>query len=228
MNFISLLFNDTTPKTISGPSHKLGKIISQDIHQIKVKIKLYNESTGTSPLYRHMYELLDKDHARQISLLQKRHNYNVAASNTAYHDQLVALKRVHANELLGFLDVMTNNYTLGQVRRVFAPTTSSDISNIDKQSTRTSFSSSALSSIDDNAPYYMLDPISLDILNDPVITPSGITYEKATLIECMQKNGNKDPITKKPLTTAELAPNLAIKDVVRDFLEDAHHRELDL
>ncbi|WP_373878839.1 U-box domain-containing protein [Limosilactobacillus vaginalis] len=24
----------------------------------------------------------------------------------------------------------------------------------------------------------MLDPISLDILNDPVITPSGITYEK--------------------------------------------------
>lgn len=221
MNFLSKLFNEPKPKSFTAPPQETSKIISADIHQIKVKIKHFSESTGGSPLYRHMYKLLEQDHNKQISALQKRHGYNVADSNCSYHKQLVALKRVHANEFSGLLDMMTNNYTLGQVRQVFAPKNRLQSSNSSRNESRqTSFSSACESSASDDVPEWMLDPISFDILRDPVVTPSGITYEKSTLMECLQKNGYKDPISRTSLHAVDLVPNLALKESVREYVQE--------
>lgn len=33
-------------------------------------------------------------------------------------------------------------------------------------------------------------------MNDPVITPSGITYEKSLILEHLRHNGNYDPISR--------------------------------
>lgn len=207
MNFISSLFSESPKdKSITGSPHQMARYISADIHNLRVKIKLYGESTGPSPLFRHLYELLEADHSRNVSNLQRKHNHNVAESNKAYHRELVTLKKHYANELSGFLDLMTNHHTKAKVQTVFAA-----------RDETTSISDLA-SSAEENAPDWILDPISFSILQDPVVTPCGITYEKAPLMEYLQHNGYKDPITKKPLLRENIVPNLALKDVVSDYL----------
>ncbi|XP_004242428.2 E3 ubiquitin-protein ligase CHIP [Solanum lycopersicum] len=68
-------------------------------------------------------------------------------------------------------------------------------------------------------PDYLCCKISLDIFRDPVITPSGFTYERAVILEHLQKVGKFDPITREPLLPSQLVPNLAIKESVRAFLD---------
>lgn len=68
-------------------------------------------------------------------------------------------------------------------------------------------------------PDYLCCKITLDIFRDPVITPSGLTYERAVILDHLQKVGRFDPITRTPLSPSQLVPNLAIKEAVRDYLE---------
>ncbi|XP_052187227.1 E3 ubiquitin-protein ligase CHIP [Diospyros lotus] len=68
-------------------------------------------------------------------------------------------------------------------------------------------------------PDYLCCKITLDIFRDPVITPSGITYERAVIIDHLQKVGRFDPVTREPLKEYQLISNLAIKEAVQAFLE---------
>lgn len=68
-------------------------------------------------------------------------------------------------------------------------------------------------------PDYLCCKITLDIFRDPVITPSGITYERNVLLDHLQKVGMFDPITREPLNKDQLIPNLAIKEAVRAYLK---------
>ncbi|KAF2357537.1 U box domain [Trinorchestia longiramus] len=71
-----------------------------------------------------------------------------------------------------------------------------------------------------DVPDYLCGKISFDILHDPVVTPSGITYDRKDIEEHLQRVGHFDPITRTPLTVDMLVPNLAIKEVVDVFLEE--------
>ncbi|KAG8387247.1 hypothetical protein BUALT_Bualt02G0001600 [Buddleja alternifolia] len=68
-------------------------------------------------------------------------------------------------------------------------------------------------------PDYLCCKINLDILRDPVITPSGVTYERAVILDHLKKVGEFDPITRESLYPSQLVPNLAIKEAVRAYLE---------
>lgn len=68
-------------------------------------------------------------------------------------------------------------------------------------------------------PDYLCCKITLDILRDPVVTPSGVTYERAVILEHLQKVGRFDPVTREPLLPSQLVQNLAIKEAVQAFLE---------
>ncbi|KAK7493272.1 hypothetical protein BaRGS_00015398 [Batillaria attramentaria] len=61
--------------------------------------------------------------------------------------------------------------------------------------------------------------ISFEIMREPVITPSGITYDKKDIIEHLQRVGHFDPVTRTNLTQDQLIPNLAMKEVIDNFLE---------
>ncbi|XP_076447807.1 E3 ubiquitin-protein ligase CHIP-like [Babylonia areolata] len=61
--------------------------------------------------------------------------------------------------------------------------------------------------------------ISFEIMREPVITPSGITYDKKDIIEHLQRVGHFDPVTRTTLTQDQLIPNLAMKEVIDTFLE---------
>lgn len=67
-------------------------------------------------------------------------------------------------------------------------------------------------------PDYLCCRITLDILRDPIITPSGHTYERAVILQHLQKS-KSDPVTREPLHPSQLVPNLAIKEAVQAFLD---------
>lgn len=55
-------------------------------------------------------------------------------------------------------------------------------------------------------------------MSDPVITPSGITYDRKDIEEHLQRVGHFDPVTRTNLTSEQLVPNLALKEVIDTFL----------
>ncbi|XP_014260623.1 STIP1 homology and U box-containing protein 1 isoform X2 [Cimex lectularius] len=71
-----------------------------------------------------------------------------------------------------------------------------------------------------DVPDFLCGKISFEILREPVITPSGITYERKDIEEHLQRVGHFDPVTRVKLTQDQLIPNFAMKDVVDNFLQE--------
>lgn len=69
-----------------------------------------------------------------------------------------------------------------------------------------------------DVPDYLCGKISFEILREPVVTPSGITYERKDIEEHLMRVGHFDPITRVTLTADQLIPNYAMKEVVDAFL----------
>lgn len=67
-------------------------------------------------------------------------------------------------------------------------------------------------------PDYLVDGITFEIMVDPVVTKNGRSYDRATLIEHLKRSPT-DPLTREPLTIAELRPNIALKEACTEFLE---------
>lgn len=67
-------------------------------------------------------------------------------------------------------------------------------------------------------PDFLCGKISFEILVDPVMTPSGITYERKDIEEHLQRIGHFDPVTRVKLTADQLIPNYSMKEVVDNFL----------
>ncbi|KAF2797327.1 U-box-domain-containing protein [Melanomma pulvis-pyrius CBS 109.77] len=68
-------------------------------------------------------------------------------------------------------------------------------------------------------PDFLVDGITFEIMHDPVVTKNGRSYERATLIEHLKRNPT-DPLTREPLTIAELRPNISLKDACTEFMEE--------
>ncbi|CAM8978838.1 unnamed protein product [Rhodiola kirilowii] len=116
----------------------------------------------------------------------------------------LALKQKHIFDYCdteGFVDanVMSNKQQLEALRQVFNKVAVADTPR--------------------EIPDYLCCKITLDIYRDPVITPSGITYERKVLLDHLNKVGHFDPVTREPLDPSQLIPNLAIKEAVQTFLE---------
>lgn len=71
-----------------------------------------------------------------------------------------------------------------------------------------------------DVPDYLCGKISFEILTDPVITPSGITYERKDIEEHLQRVGHFDPVTRVKLTQDQLIPNFTMKEVVDAFITE--------
>lgn len=67
-------------------------------------------------------------------------------------------------------------------------------------------------------PDYLIDNISFCVMHDPVVTKTGNSYERSTILEHLKRSPT-DPLTREPLTIDELRPNLALKQACEAFLE---------
>ncbi|KAL8708483.1 MAG: hypothetical protein Q9220_006641 [cf. Caloplaca sp. 1 TL-2023] len=68
-------------------------------------------------------------------------------------------------------------------------------------------------------PDYLIDSISFCVMHDPVITKTGNSYERSTILEHLRRS-QTDPLTREPLTINDLRPNLALKQACAEFLEN--------
>lgn len=71
-----------------------------------------------------------------------------------------------------------------------------------------------------DVPDYLCGKISFEIMRDPVITPSGITYDRQDIEEHLRRVGHFDPINRQPLRANQLVTNLAMKEVVDAYLSE--------
>ncbi|KAJ6088757.1 Tetratricopeptide-like helical [Penicillium sp. IBT 16267x] len=66
-------------------------------------------------------------------------------------------------------------------------------------------------------PDHLVDGITFEIMHDPVITPSGISYDRIGIVKYVEKAG-VDPVTRTPMTVQDLRPNYALKAACEEFL----------
>ncbi|KKY17464.1 putative u-box domain-containing protein [Phaeomoniella chlamydospora] len=67
-------------------------------------------------------------------------------------------------------------------------------------------------------PEYLIDSMTFEIMHDPVITPSGASYERASLLKYL-KDHPHDPLTRDPLTESQIIPNRALRECCEAFLD---------
>lgn len=67
-------------------------------------------------------------------------------------------------------------------------------------------------------PDWMVDPITFEVMHDPVITPSGVSYERVALLKHLASSG-LDPLTREKLTEGMLVSNVGLKNACAEFLE---------
>jgi STIP1 family protein 1 len=68
-------------------------------------------------------------------------------------------------------------------------------------------------------PDAFIGKINFEIMTDPIITPSGVTFDRVEITEHLNKIGKFDPFTRQPLDFSQLIPNLALKETIDAFLE---------
>ncbi|KAL2022885.1 hypothetical protein VTK56DRAFT_4416 [Thermocarpiscus australiensis] len=68
-------------------------------------------------------------------------------------------------------------------------------------------------------PDWAIDDISFCVMVDPVITKTGKSYERASIVEHLRRQP-QDPLTRETLYISELRPNLDLKQACNEFLEE--------
>ncbi len=58
----------------------------------------------------------------------------------------------------------------------------------------------------------LLDPITYQAMEDPVVSPEGVSYERSSILKWLSEH-DKCPITRTPLRASDLKSNLVLKKV---------------
>lgn len=58
------------------------------------------------------------------------------------------------------------------------------------------------------------------VFRDPVITPSGCSYERSALLEHLSRVGKFDPISRSPMTESDAIPNVALRNATQHYLDE--------
>ncbi|POR30975.1 E3 ubiquitin-protein ligase CHIP [Tolypocladium paradoxum] len=69
-----------------------------------------------------------------------------------------------------------------------------------------------------HVPEWAIDDISFSVMVDPVITKTGKSYERASIMEHLRRNCT-DPLTREPLMPGDLRPNLGLRQACEEYLE---------
>ena len=67
-------------------------------------------------------------------------------------------------------------------------------------------------------PDYLIDGITFEIMHDPVVTPSGVSYERISILKHLRASP-VDPLTRASLRESQLIPNVGLKNACAEFLE---------
>lgn len=68
----------------------------------------------------------------------------------------------------------------------------------------------------EDPPEYLCCPITLELMNDPVICTDGYSYERNTIMQYLEKN-SISPMTKQPIDKKNIFPNRTLKDAIENY-----------
>ena len=72
----------------------------------------------------------------------------------------------------------------------------------------------------DAEPEVLMCPITRTVFRDPVVLfDSGHTYERSAVLAHFRRNGAKDPLTRRALSSTKVMTNWALRNVVQDWLD---------
>ncbi|KAI5679647.1 hypothetical protein M9H77_00874 [Catharanthus roseus] len=72
--------------------------------------------------------------------------------------------------------------------------------------------------IEIEVPSFFVCPISLEIMKDPVIVSTGITYDRDSIEKWLfSEKNNTCPVTKQLLTDSELTPNITLRRLIQSW-----------
>lgn len=66
-------------------------------------------------------------------------------------------------------------------------------------------------------PSFFACPISLDLMRDPVIVSTGMTYDRSSIEKWLQEGHNTCPVTNQVVTNHDLIPNHTLRRLIRDW-----------
>lgn len=129
-------------------------------------------------------------------------------------------------ELQSYLNNLIIEEKKRQVNAAGKDASENDIEKIELEcDRRTSELNSLFKQVDERrkkreVPDYLCGQISFELMKDPVITPSGITYDRKHIEEHLQRVGHFDPVTRSDLKQEQLSPNLVMKEVIDAFIAE--------
>ena len=72
----------------------------------------------------------------------------------------------------------------------------------------------------DAEPEVLMCPITRTMFRDPVIAvESGHTYERNAILSHFERNGAKDPLTNRALSSTKVMTNWAVRQFAQDWLD---------
>ena len=77
---------------------------------------------------------------------------------------------------------------------------------------------------DETAPRHFRCPITLCVMREPATTPAGITYERAALARWLEHQ-RTEPSTKQRLKRSHVVPNLTLRAMIEDWLQEQGEAE---
>ncbi|KAI0997265.1 hypothetical protein K3495_g10921 [Podosphaera aphanis] len=70
-----------------------------------------------------------------------------------------------------------------------------------------------------DVPDWCIDDITFSVMLDPVITKTGQSYDRSSIIEHLKRSPT-DPLTREPLCPEDLRPNLALRAACQEYLKE--------
>lgn len=70
-------------------------------------------------------------------------------------------------------------------------------------------------------PNAFLDPITREIMSDPVTTIDGHTYEHRSIEKWFALGNRTSPVTNLKLGSLKITPNISMKKAIEDFLQES-------
>ena len=72
----------------------------------------------------------------------------------------------------------------------------------------------------DAEPELLMCPITRAVFRDPVmVVDSGHTYERSAILSHFERNGAKDPLTRRALSSTKVMTNWALRNLVQDWVD---------
>ena len=179
----------------------------------KIQLLLSFTEYQTEILFSKKYNLVisftkDKNEAISIISKIKSKGYIFKKDSFSKRDLLE-----NSNDILSNQIILTNHY-LSKIKQIIFEKENNELN--DNLYDSQSVSTTSIKTQSDAFSEILKCPISGEIMEDPVMSPGGHTYERKYIENWIQRKGIS-PLTKKPLSKNDLRINFVVKNMIETY-----------